>query len=147
MNSGATEETMMTNDAPAMERVRAATVMVVHESSEQRAVIRRAVERAGVHARLVLEAANGYEALALVAAVKVDLALVASEMRLMGSVELMARIRDGARRSTAFVLLVDDQASVRVAASYCTGACAQLVMPLVPDELRRVVVEVLGQGK
>ena len=147
MNVMAEEDKSMADEVLMTERVRTATMLLVHESGEKRAVIRRAVDRAGLNARLVLEAANGYEALALIAAVKVDVALVSAEMKLMGSVELMARISERTRRHTECVLLVENEEAAKVAANYSTGASAQLMMPLMPEELRRVTDGILRREK
>lgn len=141
--TGAIEDVMMQDQQAVAERVRSATVMVVHEVREHRAVLRRAVERAGMNARLVLEAANGYEALALIAAVRVDLVILPDQMRLMGSVELMARIREGAKRSTAFVMVVEDEETAKVAQKYA-GVGGVVMMPVVVEELKRVAEGVFG---
>jgi PleD family two-component response regulator len=143
MKTGAIEEAGMTEEAA--DQVQSATVMVVHESRQDRAALRHAVERAGMNARLVLEASNGYEALALIAAVRVDLVLLPAEMRLMPSAELITRIREGTRRETKFVLVVDDETAARVSEKDCAGADAVVMMPVAPEELRRVAEGALGK--
>jgi CheY-like chemotaxis protein len=90
-----------------MSAVRRRKVLIVGECSAFRAKVRMGVERSGVSS-LILDAANAFEALALLTTMRLDLVLVSSQLNTMDGNGLISRIhRTTHGRSKC--MLVDDE--------------------------------------
>ena len=120
-------------------------VLIVDDSSIVRSVARKVLALSGVEVEPVYEAGNGREALDVLRRARVDLVLADVNMPTMDGVELLAEMhRDPALSRIPVVIISSDRSETRIAELARTGARAYVTKPFRPEQLGKVLHEVLG---
>lgn len=119
-------------------------VLVIDDSAVMRAMIVKTLRMSGLHLGEIAHAANGVEALEVLDAVRIDLALVDINMPVMDGLELLTQI---ARRPYAHglrtIVVSTEGSDPRIAAVRAFGA-AFVRKPFSPEALRDVVLRITG---
>ncbi len=120
-------------------------LLVVDDSPVTRKMLRRAIGLCGLDVAEVHEAGDGAEALAKLAAHRVDLVLADVNMPVMNGMELVARMgQDEALSRIPVVVVATPLSEDRVERLLGAGARAYLAKPFRPEALRDVVHGLLG---
>ena len=120
--------------------------LIVDDSSAVRAFVRAALEEADF-AR-VMEAATGFEALRLVTANAFDVVIVDINMPDINGLELLSFMRKSPRQQGARKILISTQnGGIEGRRGAELGADAFLQKPFHVDELRSLILEVLGRAR
>ena len=119
-------------------------VLVVDDSSVMRTMIIRTLRMSGVPLGDVHQASNGAEALDVLQAEWVDLALVDINMPVMNGVELIDRVRkNDETRDLAIIVVSTESSETRI--REVRGQGARFVhKPFTPEILREMITEVTG---
>ncbi len=123
------------------------SVLIVDDSAIVRAVERKVLALSGIRLGRLHEAANGQEALEVLRRTRVDLVLADVNMPTMSGVELLAAMhRDPALASIPVVIVSSDRTEQRIDELHRTGARAYVTKPFRPEQLGKVLREVLAGG-
>ncbi|MEI6808234.1 MAG: response regulator [bacterium] len=123
-------------------------VLIVDDSKIVRTVVARTLKIAGVDVGLLLEAANGKEALAVLESNWIDIVFADINMPEMNGVEMVERMREKGLMETIPVVIVSTERSVtRIAELKAKGVRDYLSKPFTPESIREVVDKLLGPGK
>ena len=118
-----------------------ATILIVDDSRTMRGMIRTSLVEGGYH---VVEAANGAEALARLQEVNAQLILADVNMPQMDGISFVRAVRKEPRFSrTPILMLTTESAAEMKASGKAAGATGWIVKPFRPEDLRRVVAQVL----
>lgn len=121
-----------------------AICLVVDDSSVTRALIQRSIKLSGADVAEVVEAANGREALAVLAAKRIDLVLADLHMPEMGGAELIARMRaDNGFRAIPVVIVSAEPSMARIEELCRIGASGYLQKPFTPESIRDLITPLL----
>jgi two-component system, chemotaxis family, chemotaxis protein CheY len=121
------------------------SVLIVDDSSVIRAVVRRSIEMAGIQVNQVHEAANGLQALDVLATQWIDIVFADLNMPGMGGVELVEKMAgDDLLVSIPVVIVSSDQNPQTIEQLRKRGIRAYLKKPFRPEGFRSVVRDVLG---
>lgn len=120
-------------------------VLIVDDSATMRSFIGRVLDVSGFPVGECLEAADGEEALALLAEHWVDIVLTDLNMPRMSGEQLVRRLeQDGLLRSIPVVIVSTDRTDSRVRQMLALGARGYVTKPFLPETLRRELEQVLG---
>jgi two-component system chemotaxis response regulator CheY len=123
----------------------ALTILIVDDSPAMRAFIRRVAKLSGIDVDCYLEAANGQEALAQLAAHPVDAVLTDINMPVMDGETFVREMRgDGPFQSTPVIVISTDATTERIQTMHELGAVGYLQKPFGPEQLRNELDRVLG---
>ncbi len=123
------------------------SVLIVDDSAIVRAVERKVLALTGIRIQQLHEAANGQEALQVLRRAHVDLVLADVNMPTMSGVELLAEMhRDPSLASIPVVIVSSDRTEQRIDELHRTGARAYVTKPFRPEQLGKVLREVLAGG-
>jgi two-component system chemotaxis response regulator CheY len=123
----------------------ALNILIVDDSVTVRAVIKRTLEMAGVPVGTVHQAANGEEALAVLAKEWVDLVFTDLNMPVMDGVAFVERMSASDLLKTIPVIVVStDGSAVRIEQLKAKGVRAFVHKPFTPELLRKVVSDTVG---
>jgi two-component system chemotaxis response regulator CheY len=121
-------------------------ILIVDDSATTRAYIRRAISLSGVGAKSVYEAANGEEALGVMACHDVDVLLADLQMPRMDGHQMLRRIFDEPKhRDVAVIVISADPNKAAVESLLNAGAKGYLPKPFTPEAFRRELVRVLAE--
>jgi two-component system chemotaxis response regulator CheY len=119
--------------------------LVVDDSPVGRKILRRALAMVGVDGGSVQEAEDGLAALELLRARPIDVVVTDIHMPRMDGIELVRQMRaDGRLAKTAVIVVSSDRNDGRQQELRKLGACAYVVKPLRPEELRDAVEAACG---
>lgn len=119
-------------------------VLVVDDSAVMRSMLIRTLRLSALPLTSVHQAANGAEALRLLAEHDIDLALIDINMPVMNGEQLLEHIRADARLASLAVVVVSTEGSeTRIDALRSRGV-AFVHKPFTPEEIRATVLRVLG---
>ncbi len=122
----------------------ALNVLVVDDSAVMRSMLIRTLRLSGLPLTNVYQAGDGAEALTLLAAHDVDLALVDINMPVMNGEQLIQRVRADARLAGVALIVVSTEGSeTRIEALKAKGA-SFIHKPFTPEQVRTTVLRVLG---
>ncbi len=120
-------------------------ILVVDDSPIIRSMIKKAITMSGLQAGKVLEAANGREALALLASEWIDIVFADIHMPEMDGLELVEHMsRDNVLLSLPVVIVSSDSNPQLLDDLKRRGIRAFIKKPFGPEELRDVVHQILG---
>lgn len=120
-------------------------MLVVDDSPVTRKMVRRAIGLCGLEIGSVHEAGDGAEALAQLAAHRVDLVLADVNMPIMNGVQLVERMAsDPALAGIPIVIVATQMPDERVGRLLHMGARAYIAKPFRPEALREVVLQIVG---
>jgi two-component system chemotaxis response regulator CheY len=118
------------------------TVLIVDDSRTARMVARKTLEKEGF---VVIEAENGYAALDILRARKVDAIILDWNMPEMGGLETVGHIRDiGAHVRTPIVMATSEHDERKKTLAVAAGVDVWLTKPYSPADLHRVLVDILS---
>ncbi|MBI5095374.1 MAG: response regulator [Candidatus Hydrogenedentes bacterium] len=120
-------------------------ILVVDDSITVRAVIAKTLEVAGVSVNCLYQAANGKEALDILAEQWVDLIFSDINMPIMGGVEMIEKLNADATLSCIPVIVVSTEGSAtRMEELKSKGVRAYIRKPFTPEMVRKVVDDITG---
>ncbi len=120
-------------------------LLVVDDSPVTRKMLRRAIGLCGLDVAEVHEAGDGAEALAKLAAHRVDLVLADVNMPVMNGVQLVERMTsDPSLAGIPVVIVATQMPDERVGRLLDMGARAYIAKPFRPEALREVVLQIVG---
>lgn len=121
-------------------------ILIVEDSPTMRALLTSALEELPMPVKLS-EAASGFEALRLLPRESFDLIFTDINMTDINGLELVAFVKGNEAYRTIPLVIVSTEGSERDRAKGMElGAEAYLVKPFVPEELRRVALDLLSRG-
>lgn len=120
-------------------------ILLVDDSATVRAVIRKALELAGVEINELYQAGHGGEALEVLENQWVDLIFCDISMPVMDGEELVAAMNENGMINTVPVVIVSSAGSEpRVARLKENGVRDYIQKPFTPEQIRQVVDQVMG---
>ena len=120
-------------------------VMIVDDSAVMRKIVERSLRMAGVELDNVMEANDGWEALALARETRADLVLCDINMPGMDGLEFvrqLASLENG--RGVPVVMITTEAGQGRVGEAFSCGARGYIRKPFTPDQIREQVAPLLG---
>lgn len=122
-------------------------ILSVDDSAIVRAMVRKAAGMSGLEVAEFHEAANGRQALELLARAPVDVVFADLNMPEMGGLELVARMgADPALARVPVVIVSSERNEARIEELRERGVRAYLNKPFRPEHFRDVVRALLGAG-
>jgi len=122
-------------------------ILVADDSETMRAVIKRTVGMSGVPVGEFHEAANGREALTVLAENWIDVILSDINMPEMGGMELLRKIsEDEELRKIPLIFISTEASEVRQEEARKLGAAGYVKKPFQPEAIRAVLYEVLEKA-
>ncbi len=123
-------------------------VLIVDDSLSMRSVIRKIITLSKFDVAAFHEAANGKEALDVLASSWVDVVITDINMPEMNGIELMQELRkDDLYRNIPVVVVTTEANRERIAEAARLGAKGFLKKPFLPEELKKVLQSALGLEK
>lgn len=123
-------------------------ILVVDDSGTTRAFIAKALGLAGVPLGSLFEAGDGAQGLETLRREWVDLVFADINMPVMGGARMIEEMRsDEDLRDIPVVVISSDGSATRLAALKEQGVRAFLRKPLQPEDLKRTVGALLGEGE
>jgi len=120
-------------------------ILIVDDSRVTRAMIDKTIRLAEVDVGEMYQAANGQEALDVMAEHWVDLVFADINMPVMTGMELIAKMSENeAMKSIPVVVVTTEGSSTRIEELRQKGVAAYLRKPFQPEELATAVHQVLG---
>ncbi|HUW81809.1 MAG TPA: response regulator [Phycisphaerae bacterium] len=124
------------------------TVLIVDDSATVRAVIAKTLHLAEVPVAHSYEAANGKEALDILAEHDVDLLFSDINMPVMNGVEMIEQMSTrGLLERIRVVVVSTEGSSTRIEQLKSKGVSAYLRKPVTPETIRKVVHHIMGAQK
>lgn len=122
-------------------------VLIVDDSPVTRKIVAKSIGMSGLDVGEILQAGSGKEALALMASSKVDVVFADINMPEMSGVEMVERMAQSEALSRLPVVVISTERSQeRIQRLSELGVKAYLTKPFRPEELLRVVGELLPAG-
>ena len=119
------------------------TILTVDDSRTMRGMIRTALAEGAYR---IIEATNGQEGLARLQEADVHLILADVNMPQMDGISFVRAVRQDPRFArTPILFLTTESAAEMKASGKAAGATGWIVKPFRPDDLRRVVAQVLAK--
>jgi len=123
------------------------TILIADDSAIVRAMVRKSIGMAGLPVGEVFEAANGKEALEILARSWVDIVFADLNMPEMGGTELVEKMsQDSMLVTTPVVIVSSEQSQVKIDELKAKGIRAYIKKPFRPEGFREVVDRILGPG-
>jgi len=120
-------------------------ILIVDDSLSMRAVIKKIIAISGIRTDRCYEAQNGREALEVLAENWVDIILSDINMPEMNGIEFLEALRaDELFKEIPLVFISTEANAERIKEASLLGARGFLKKPFVPEELRKLLYEVLG---
>jgi two-component system chemotaxis response regulator CheY len=118
-------------------------ILIVDDSETVRQVLKLALGNAGYQ---VVEAEDGFDALAKLSVAQIDMLITDLNMPNMDGLELIKKVREeGKHRFTPIVMLTTESSEEKKKAGREAGASGWIVKPFKPEQLLKVVKMVLGE--
>lgn len=123
-------------------------VLIVDDSSSMRAVVKKIIRVSGFNVGECWEATDGKEALKVLMNEWVDLVLTDINMPNMNGLELIAEMkRNESLRSIPVVMVTTEGSEKRMQESIKLGASGYIKKPFLPEDIKRTLSDVMGEGK
>jgi two-component system chemotaxis response regulator CheY len=123
-------------------------VLIVDDSAVIRAVVSKTLRIAGVDVGEIFQAANGKEALEVMASKWVDIVFADINMPIMTGIEMVEQMSiTGILETLPVVIISTERSETRIEQLKAKGVRAYLNKPFTPENLRDVADQVLGPGK
>lgn len=120
-------------------------ILLVDDSATTRAMIRRTIKMAQVPTDALFEAADGKQALAVLAANHVDLVFADLNMPEMNGIDLTKSIRNTPATADIPVVIVSSESmEAKIALLRHYGARGYIKKPFTPEQIRAVITDILG---
>lgn len=123
-------------------------ILIVDDSETARAIIGKVLRLADVPINEIYQAANGKEALEILGDQWIDLIFADINMPIMGGVEMIERLAEDGLLMTIPVIIVSTEGSTtRLEELRSKGVRAVVRKPFAPEEISRVVRDIMGVKK
>lgn len=123
-------------------------VLIVDDSNSIRAVIKKIVTLSGFQMDKCLEAGNGREALELLAENWVDVIISDINMPEVNGLELLDRLsKNETLKEIPVIMITTEGSDQRMQEAFRRGAKGFIKKPFLPEEIKKVLYEVIGVGK
>ncbi|MBU0986948.1 MAG: response regulator [Proteobacteria bacterium] len=123
-------------------------VLIVDDSSSMRSVIKKTIKVSGFKVGEYLEAADGKEALKVLAGAWVDLVLTDINMPNMNGLELMAEMnKDQMLRSIPVVMITTEGSEAVMQKSMEIGAKGYIKKPFMPQDIKQMLNNIMGEAE
>ncbi|MCU0581952.1 MAG: response regulator [Syntrophales bacterium] len=122
-------------------------VLIVDDSNAMRSVVRKVIQLSGFRMDNCYEAGNGKQALDVLSSEWVDVILSDIHMPEMDGFELLKEVHQHDVFKNIPVIMISTEGSLeRVNEAYTLGAKGFIKKPFLPEELKRILHEVIGVG-
>lgn len=123
-------------------------VLIVDDSLTMRSVIKKTIKVSGFKVGEYFEAADGKEALKILADAWVDLVLTDINMPNMNGLELIAEMNNDQILSSIPVVMVTTEGSEKsVQKSMEMGAKGYIKKPFQPEDIKRILNSIMGEAE
>ncbi len=123
-------------------------VLIVDDSLSMRSVIKKTIKVSGFKVGEYFEAADGKEALKILADAWVDLVLTDINMPNMNGLELIAEMHnDQILRSIPVVMVTTEGSEKSVQKSMEMGAKGYIKKPFQPEDIKRILNSIMGEAE
>jgi two-component system chemotaxis response regulator CheY len=123
----------------------ALNILIIDDSATTRSVIKKTLNLAGIPLGEIHEAGNGQEGLASLHEQWIDLVFVDINMPVMNGVEFVEKKNeDPALKSIPVVVVSTDNTVARQEQLRAHGVQAFVRKPFTPEELKKIIADVLG---
>ncbi|NQT55155.1 MAG: response regulator [Desulfobacteraceae bacterium] len=123
-------------------------VLIVDDSLSMRSVIKKTIKVSGFKVGEYFEAADGKEALKILADAWVDLVLTDINMPNMNGLELIATMHeDQTLRSIPVVMVTTEGSEKSVQKSMEMGAKGYIKKPFQPEDIKRILNSIMGEAE
>ena len=120
-------------------------LLIVDDSNSMRTVVKKIVGLTGLQTNQILEADNGREALDVLGGNWIDAVILDINMPEMNGLELLQRMsEEPLMKNIPVVMMTTDASEAHMKTAFELGAKGFIRKPFVPEELRRMLLEVLG---
>ena len=120
-------------------------LLIVDDSSSMRTVVKKIVGLTGLQTNQILEADNGREALDVLGGNWIDAVILDINMPEMNGLELLQRMsEEPLMKNIPVVMMTTDASEAHMKTAFELGAKGFIRKPFVPEELRKMLLEVLG---
>jgi len=121
-------------------------VLIVDDSAAMRAVVKKTIKVSGFKVGEYLEAADGKEALDILANAWIDLVLSDINMPNMNGLELLAAMnKDQDLKPIPVVMITTEGSQKSVQRSEELGAKGYIKKPFQPEDVKRVLNQIMGE--
>jgi two-component system chemotaxis response regulator CheY len=122
-------------------------VLIVDDSNAMRAVIKKVIGLSGFKMDNCLEAGNGREAMELLSDQWVDVIISDINMPEVNGLEFLDMLKENETLKEIPVIMITTEASEqRMQEAFYRGAKGFIKKPFLPEEIKRVLYEVIGVG-
>jgi two-component system chemotaxis response regulator CheY len=123
-------------------------VLIVDDSMAMRSVIKKTIKVSGFKVGEYFEAADGKEALKILADAWVDLVLTDINMPNMNGLELITKMHaDQILKSIPVVMVTTEGSEKSVQTSMEMGAKGYIKKPFQPEDIKRVLNSIMGEAE
>lgn len=123
-------------------------LLIVEDSASMRAVIKKVISLSGVEIGNLLEAENGREALNILSEQWVDLVFTDINMPEMDGIEMLRGMQnDELLKFIPTVVITTEGSESRMREAYSLGVKRFIKKPFLPETIKNVIDEVLGEGR
>ena len=120
-------------------------LLIVDDSSSMRSVVKKIVDLSGVGINQLLEAENGRKALEVLGDNWVDAVILDINMPEMNGLELLQRMsEDALLKNIPVVMMTTEASETHMKTAFELGAKGFIRKPFLPEEVRRMLLGVLG---
>ena len=120
-------------------------LLIVDDSSSMRSVVKKIVDLSGVGVNQLLEAENGRRALEVLGDNWVDAVILDINMPEMNGLELLQRMsEDALLKNIPVVMMTTEASEAHMKTAFELGAKGFIRKPFLPEEVRRMLLGVLG---
>jgi two-component system chemotaxis response regulator CheY len=120
-------------------------LLIVDDSNSMRAVVKKIVGLTGLEVSQILEADNGRKALDILGGNWVDAVILDINMPEMNGLELLKRMsEDAVMKNIPVVMMTTEASEAHMKTAFEMGAKGFIRKPFVPEELRKMLLGVLG---
>lgn len=122
-------------------------ILIADDSATMRAVVKKTVEMAGVPVNEFHEAANGREALDVMADAWIDVILSDINMPVMGGMELLRSVRaNDDLKNIPLIFITTESSEARMEEARKHGVSGYIKKPFVPETIKKILYEVLEKA-
>jgi len=123
-------------------------VLIVDDSNSIRAVVKKIVTLSGFQMDTCLEAGNGRQAMELLADNWVDVIISDINMPEVNGLELLDLLsKNETLKEIPVIMITTEGSDQRMKEAFARGAKGFIKKPFLPEEIKKVLYEVIGVGK
>jgi two-component system, chemotaxis family, chemotaxis protein CheY len=120
-------------------------LLIVDDSNSMRTVVKKIVGLTGLETNQILEADHGRKALDVLGGNWVDVVILDINMPEMNGLELLTRMsEDAVLKNVPVVMMTTEASEMHMKTAFELGAKGFIRKPFVPEELRKMLLGVLG---